>query len=421
MMLKKVLLLTAALAVTAQPAFSETLNEAMAQALQTNPTIEARRARLNATREALPQARAGVLPTLSVSAGADTTRRDGGGTTGREDEGWSASASASQLLFASGSVAASVKQARARIAGAEADYVGSVQQLLLDVTSAYAALREAHAVVDARQKAAQNLEAQTKFARARFEAGVSTRTDLAQAEARLAQARTQLIQAQGALAAANETYRRLIGTPAGALAAAPRIADLPASLDAALALALEQSPTLVSARAAEVAADAAVAAAGAARGPRLSLEAGASLSGDFRDRTTEDSTSDSVGLRLSLPLFTGGAAASRSREQRALRQAAGLDRVAAERQVRETVTTAFTAVDTARAAFVSAQEQVTAAETALRGVTLEQDVGLRTTVEALDQENDLLSARLALAAAERELAIVERRLLLTVGELTEPK
>lgn len=418
----RTLLLSAAALASASHASAETLTDAMQQALQTNPTIEARRARLNATREALPQARAGILPTLSVSAGADASRRDSGGARETTDEGWSASASASQLLFASGSVAASTKQARARIAGAEADYVGSVQQLLLDVTTSYAALREALAIVDARQRTLTNLEAQTRFARARFEAGVTTRTDLAQAEARLAQTRTQYIQSQGALAAAHETYRRIVGAPAGALDPAPRLTQLPASLDAALALAVQQSPTLISARAAEVAADASVAASRAARGPRVSLEAGSSLSGEFRDDAgLGDSTSDSVGLRLSLPLFTGGAASSRTREQRALRQAAGLDRAAAERTLRETVTTAWTSVDTARAAYSSAQEQVSAAETALRGVNLEQDVGLRATVEVLDQENDLLAARLALAGAEREQAIAERRLLLAVGALTEPK
>ena len=85
---------------------------------------------------------------------------------------------------------------------------------------------------------------------------------------------------------------------------------------------------------------------------------------------------------------------SRTREQRALREAAGLDRTSVERTLRETVTTAWTGVDTARSAYTSAQEQVVAAETAYRGVTLEQDVGLRANVEVLDQENDLLTARL---------------------------
>lgn len=420
-MIRRLLMSAAALAAFVADAGAVTLPEAMQQALETNPTIEARRSRLDATREALPQARAAILPSLSLSAGADASRRDGGGAGETTDEGWSTSASASQLLFASGSVAASTRQARAQIAGAEADYAGAVQQLLLDVTSAYAGLREAQAIVAARTRTAENLEAQRKFAQARFDAGVSTRTDLAQAQSRLAQARTQLIQAQGALAAANETYRRIVGASASALEPAPPVAGLPASLDAALTAAVDANPTLTSARASEVAADAAVAASRSARGPRVSLEAGSSLSGAFEDDAFDQSTSDTVGVRVSLPLFTGGAASSRTRQQRALREAAGLDRSAAERSVREAVTTAWTSVDTARAAYVSAQEQVTAAETAYRGVTLEQEVGLRATVEVLDQENELLTARLALAAAERELAIAERRLLQAVGGLTAPK
>lgn len=433
-MIRTLLLTAVALAIVLGDAGADTLPDAMRHALETNPTIEARRSRLAATREALPQARSAILPSLSLSAGATASRRDGGGTGGAsDDQSWSSSASASQLIFASGAVASSTRQARAQIEGAEADYNGAVQQLLLDVTSAYAGLREAQAIVQARTRTADNLEAQRKFAKARFDAGVSTRTDLAQSESRLAQARTQLIQAQGALAAANETYRRIVGETAAALEPAPRVQGLPASLEAALATAVDQSPALVSARAAEEAADAAVSASRAARGPRLSLEAGSSLSGSFDDASrfnadtgtfvsgSDTSQSDSVGLRFSLPLFTGGSASSRTRQQRALREAAGLDRAAAERTLRETVTTAWTSVDTARAAFLSAQEQVTAAETAYRGVTLEQEVGLRATVEVLDQENELLSARLALAGAERELAVAERRLLLAVGGLTEPR
>ncbi len=420
-MIRTFLLTAVAIAGLTSLAQAETLIEAMKSALETNPTIEAREARLRATGEALPQARAGALPSLSVSAGADASRRDGGGVVASDDQSWSASASASQLLFASGSVLASTRQAKARIAGAEADYAGAVQQLLLDVTTAYAALREAHAIVDARTRTLENLTKQTRYAQARYDAGVATKTDLAQAQARLAQTRTQLIQAQGSLVAANETYRRLVGVAAGALQPAPAVTGLPASLDDALALAVQQSPSLISARAAELSADAAVFASRAARGPSVSLEAGSSLSGDFEDTGFGNANSDSVGVRFALPLFTGGAASSRTREQRALREAAGLDRTSVERTLRETVTTAWTGVDTARSAYASAQEQVVAAEIAYRGVTLEREVGLRANVEVLDQENDLLTARLALAAAERELAISERRLLLAVGGLTEPR
>lgn len=421
-MIRNLLIATAALSValTAQ-AQAETLFDAMKTALETNPDIEAQAARLSATREALPQARAAALPSLSISAGADSAHRGGGGGPSSRTDDWSAQASASQLLFSSGGVFASTRQAKARIAGAEADYAGARQQLLLDVTTAYAQLREAHQIVDARTKTAENLDRQTRYATARFNAGVTTRTDMAQAQARLAQARTNLIQAQGNLVAANETYRRLVGVAAGALEPAPPAAGLPATLDDALSLAVAQSPTLVSARAAELGADAAVFASRAARGPTISLTAGAGLADDFGADAFGNSRSDSVGVRFSLPLFSGGAASSRTGEALALRTASGLDRVGVERALRETVTTAWTGVETARSAFESAKEQVAAAETAYRGVTLEQDVGLRANVEVLDQENDLLAARLALAAAERDVAISERRLLRAVGGLTEPR
>lgn len=419
-MMRKTLLLAAALTALATAASADTLNDAMSAALETNPTIEAQRSRLAASKESLPQARSEALPSLSISGGATASRNQGGGFADSDNQSWSTSASASQLLFGSGSVAASTRQARANIAGAEADYSSAVQSLLLDVTTAYAGLRESQAIVVARQRTAENLDTQRKFQQARFDAGIATRTDLAQAEARLAQARTQLIQSQGSLAAANETYMRLIGRPAGALDPVPPVIGLPTSLDQALSLGLEQSPALIGARAAEESADAAVAATFASRGPRVSLEAGTSLSNAF-DSDFDNSTGDSVGVRVSLPLFTGGFASSRTRQQRALRQAASLDRTAAERALRESVTTAWTLTDTARAAYRSAQEQLTASELAYRGVTLEQDVGLRATVEVLDQEADLLTARLALAAAERELAIAERRLLVAVGALTQPR
>jgi outer membrane protein len=406
-------------AVIAPTAQAETLSEAMAVSLETNPTIEAERARLRAAEEQLPQARSDILPSLSVSASADTSRSEFAGVSA-DSEGWGASVNASQLLFASGQVAYNVRFARAQVATAAADYVSNVQELLLQVTQAYAFVRETRAGVEARQKTLENLEEQRRFAQARFEAGAATRTDLAQAEARLAQARTQYIQAQGALAAANETYLRVVGRPAGELQPVSAVEGLPPTLEDALQTAVQRSPILEAARAQEVAADASVKLASASRGPRLSLEAGASLSDEFNARNAERN-SDSVGLRLSLPLFTGGFTSSRVRQQRALRTAVSLERAAAERAVREQVTTAWTDVATSRSALQAAQEQLAAAELAYRGVRLEQDVGLRATYEALDQENELLAARLAVAAAERDLAIAERQLAASIGALTQPR
>jgi outer membrane protein TolC len=127
-----------------------------------------------------------------------------------------------------------------------------------------------------------------------------------------------------------------------------------------------------------------------------------------------------VGLRVSVPIFQGGAVLSRTRQQRAIQAATNLDLAAAQRGVQESVTNAWTGLASARAAVDSAREQVQAAELAYEGVRLEQETGLRSTVEVLDQEQDLLTARLALAQAERDLVVAERQLLAATGTLTVP-
>ncbi|MGE0597477.1 MAG: TolC family outer membrane protein, partial [Hyphomonadaceae bacterium] len=400
----------------AMPAHADTLGEAMVSAVEGNPTLAAQRSRLAATREALPQAWAEALPQVSLSAGANVG--DSYPTPGDErSETWSGSASASQLLFGSGRVLASTRAARAQIRGAVADYDFAEQDLLLDVTSAYADVRQQQAVVAARERTVANLSRLYEYAQAQFEAGVVTRTDEAQAQARLAQARTQLVQSQGALAAAIQAYLRLVGRPPSDLQAPPQAAGLPSDLQAALDAAGQNSPALRSAIAATEQADANVDVAASSGRLRVTLEAGSNIAGDFEPDDFE-SSSDSVGVRLSVPLFQGGAIRSRTRAQRALRSASNLDLAATQRSVQEGVTNAWTGLASARAAVISAREQVQAAELAYEGVNLELETGLRATFEVLEQEQILLDAQLALAAAEADLVVAERNMLAQMGALT---
>lgn len=406
----------------ATSAGAETLDEAMTSAEQGNPSLGAQRARLAATREALPQAWAEALPQISLQASASYADRYGTLADGTSlddsprDEGWNGSASASQLLFGSGRVLASTRAARAQIRGAVADYDGFAQQLLLDVTSAYANVRQAQAIVAARETTVSNLTRLFEFAQAQFDAGVVTRTDVAQSQARLAQARTQLVQAQGQLAASVEAYQRLVGHPPSDLQPPPTAQGLPPDLLTALDIAGRSSPLLRGAYAGAEQADANVDVAASQGRLRVTLEAGSSIAGDFEPEDYE-SQSDSVGVRFSVPLFQGGAIRSRTRQQRALRSAANLDVAAAQRSVQEGVTVSWTNLQSARAAVVSAREQVEAAELAYEGVRLEQETGLRSTVEVLDQEQDLLIARLSLAQAERDLVVAERQILASMGAL----
>ena len=111
--------------------------------------MAAARARLAATREALPQAWAEALPQRFDQRRRAAHDNITGLTSTRS---WSASANASQLLFGSGSVLASTRAARAEVRGALADYETTLQAFLLEVVSAYADMRQAQQVVDARQQ-----------------------------------------------------------------------------------------------------------------------------------------------------------------------------------------------------------------------------------------------------------------------------
>src|SRR6202007_3220507 len=87
-------------------------------------------------------------------------------------------------------------------------------------------------------------------AQAQFDAGVVTRTDVAQAQARLAQARTELVQAQGSMAASVQAYIRLVGQPPADLSSPADAAGLPTDLQSALDTAGRGSFVLASAIAA---------------------------------------------------------------------------------------------------------------------------------------------------------------------------
>jgi outer membrane protein len=419
--MRVVMVSLAALIAAASSAAAETLAESMASAVEGNPTLGAQRQRLRATREALPLAWSEALPQVSVSAGAFRNDRDSDNPLleGDPDESWSANANVSQLLFGGGRVLASTRAARAQIAGAVADYEFAQQTLLLDVTRAYADVLQGETVLAAREESVANLTRLYEYAQAQFDAGVVTRTDVAQSQARLADARTQLVTAQGLYATAAQAYQRLVGRPPSDLQPPPSATGLPPDLASALEQSVDTSPLLISAVAATEEADANVDFAAAQGRMNVTLEAGAGLGADFDDDLSEVSN-DSVGVRLSVPLFQGGAIRARTRAQRALRSASNLDLAATQRAVQESVTNAWTILATARAAVDSAREGVEAAELAFEGVTLEQETGLRSTVEVLDTEEDLLNARIQLARAQREVIVAERQLLAAVGTLSVP-
>lgn len=413
--------LTAALLVGAAPARAQTFQSEAITAVSSNPGLAAERARLRAIRQALPAAWAELLPQVTVDASAieqDSSEENIAFTVRQQPEYWIASVHASTLLFGSGRVAASTRLARAQIAAGVAFYQEAVQNFVLEFTSAYAEVRFTRAALEAQEQSLANLEEQARFARANLREGFLTRTDVAQAEARVAFARAELARAQDRVVAATEAYVRIVGHTPGDISAPPAMEGLPTSLPAALETAENEHPALVAAVAELAGANASVDLAAANGRLRLFLESNNSTFDAISTNEFSQEYESTVGLRVSVPLFSGGGTRARTRQQRYLRDAARFELADLQRRVRERVNTAWSTLQAAKVRLEASRARLAAAELASRGVRREQQFGQRSMIDVLNQEQEWLNARVGVAEAERDVAIAERLLAASVGMIS---
>jgi TolC family type I secretion outer membrane protein len=432
-------LAASALALLPTGASAETLEDALSLAYDSNPTLAAARAQVRAQDETFIQARSQALPrvTASVTGGTSDAERSGPGSQVRIDpdtglpvgltpnanDAFSYSLSASQNLYRGGRTGASMDQALANIYAARAQLSSTEQAVLLAAVQAYMDVRRDEEILSIRANNVQVLERQLQASRDRFEVGEITRTDVSQAEARLAGARSEFAAAQAALMASRAAYEQVIGQSPGTLEPEPPLPELPADLEAAYAQAMESNPDVVAAAFSEEAARAGVRNAKGAMYPTVSVQASAGHSEQYIGGPFEyegdpfASESTQIGAQISIPLFSGNALSSQLRQARQGEAGARFQLRDTERRVRESVSRAWSAYLASVSQTESTAEQVRANELAFAGVEAEAAVGLRTTLDVLNAEQELLNARLALVQAERNAYIAGYALLQAVGQV----
>lgn len=421
------------------PAWAQdTLPDAVGLAYRTNPTVLGQRASQRALDESVPQARAGLRPSIDLSASANyswsetqgglrqvDTNGDGipdatVNVPGSNSDSTSGGLSVgmSQTLWSGGRIGLGISVAEANVMAGRENLRSVEQQVLASVIQVYADVLRDEEILRIREANLSVLERQLDEADARFEVGEITRTDVAQAQARLAQSRADLANARAQLAVSRAAYASVVGQTPGTLSALPPLGGLPGDFDSALDVALGENPAIRSAAYALAAAESRVALARAEYLP--SLRASASYGGSSSDLSNFDlaeRTSFTAGASLSVPLFTGGLNASRVTQ--ALEQANGAQ-IAIEgerRQVLQSVSSAYAQVVSARATVTAGEEAVRAATVAAEGVRQEAQVGLRTTLDVLNGELELRNAEVALATARRNEYVAQANLLLAMGRL----
>ncbi len=210
------LALIAGVTAMAAGAAGETLEEAMVAAYTSNPTLLAQRAALRATDEGVAQALSGWRPTLSASAeiGKEDVESESGFFTSDETRTPETySLNLSQPLYRGGRTLAATAQAENLVRADRARLAEVEQDVLLQAATAYMDVLRDQAVLEFAINNEQRLRRQLEAARDRFDVGEVTRTDVAQAEARLSNAIADRIREQGNLTTSRSAYLAVFGTP----------------------------------------------------------------------------------------------------------------------------------------------------------------------------------------------------------------
>jgi len=409
---------------SAVPVRAESLPSALIAAYQTNPTLNAERAKLRAIDEEIAQARSNLRPSVSADLESGIRKLDpnpknklippGGGT--HHPEGYAFTIN--QSLFRGLRTINAIREANATIQAGRADLRTVEQTTLLDAVSAYMDVLRDQAIVRLREGNVRVLTEQLKATKDRFEVGEVTKTDVAQAEARRSGAISELNLAQSNLKTSRASYERLIGRPpSNLIEPAPIDGLLPMSLPGALEVAKIENPTIISAEFTEEASRYAIKQIRGEMLPEVSVEA-TYEKGLEPSLSLDDQSVTTVTGRVTVPLYSGGEPSSR------LRQAVETNRQRlqeideARAQAQADVVAAWGRVMAARAQIESDQAQVRANKIALNGVREEEKVGQRTVLDVLDAEQELLDSQVDLVTTQRERVVASFTLLAAVGRLS---
>ena len=437
------------------PAMAESLRDAVNLAYRTNPTLLAQRANQRALDETTVQARAGLRPTISVSGGPSYQRStservtttvpgavlpidlngDGipdatgtippstsvtGGT--RESDSLSATVQLGQTIWSGGRTRNAIAAADANILSGRENLRAVEQNVMLSVIQAYADVLRDMEILRVRQENLTVLRRQLDESNARFEVGEITRTDVAQSEARLAQSESDLAQAQAQLSVSRAAYSTVVGQAPTNLEELPNLPNVPADFDAALDVGLANNPGILAAQYDLVAAESNVAAARAEYRPSARLTASyGGTSNEYSNLDLSSNTNFTAGASISVPLFTGGLNQSRVAQALERANAAQINIEGQRRTVLQSVSSAYAQAISARSSLAAGEQAVRAASVAAEGVRQEAQVGLRTTLDVLNQELELRSAQVTLASARRNYYVAQAQLLAAMGNLTGPQ
>ncbi len=325
-----------------------------------------------------------------------------------------------------------LKQARAQVSGAEADYDGAYQDFLFRVSDRYFAILTSEDALIFAQAEEKALQRQFEQAEQRFEVGLTAVTDVLDARASYDQARARVIVAENQLEDANEGLRELTGTYFEDIKKLSQELPLeqpdPANSQEWVDIAMSNNPTLQSLRRTADASQANIQLQRAGHYPTLDLVASFNrnannafvLRDDFQQPVgnalllNDDSQ---VGLELNVPIFNGFRVTSQTRQAKLNMNAAFQDVEAQERTIVRTTENSYRAVLADIREVEARQQALISAQSALDSTQAGFDVGTRTIVDVLLSEQRFFQAQRDYSQARHTYILDHLRLKQSAGVL----
>ncbi|NMM28582.1 MAG: TolC family outer membrane protein [Glaciimonas sp.] len=386
------------------------------QALVNDAQYASARAALSAGQEKLPQARAGLLPSVGLSGGTSRTEFEN-----RQNfSGSSYSLALSQPLFRWANWQ-QYEQGKLSVALSETQFAQTRQDLILRVAQAYFDVLAAQDTIGFVQAQKTAISEQLASAKQNFEVGTATITDSYEAQARYDLAAAQEYAAQSDLEIKRAALQQIIGSAPGDLAKLKTGVTLsppqPAQIDSWVNSAEQQNTSVLGSRIGLEIAQRDISKNRAGHYPTVDLiasrnhgnQSGSNLAGD----------TNTIGVQWNIPLFAGFAVTSRVREAIALEDKARFDLETARRSAAQGARQSYLGVTSGMAQVNALEAAEISSLSALDANKLGYQVGVRINIDVLNAQQQLFSTRRDLAKARYDTIVNGLRLKSAAGILQE--
>jgi outer membrane protein len=409
---------------------AETLEGALVQAYQNNPSLNAQRSALRATDENVAIALSGYRPrvTGTITGGAtgqsQTTKNVTPSGVGTYTGSWdniaphSFGVTATQTLYNGGQTGNRTRQAESQVSAARETLRLTEQTVLLNAATAYMNVLRDTAILDLQRRNVEVLQEQLRQTRDRFNVGEVTKTDVAQAESRVAAGRSSMLGAESNLVTSRATYRQVVGIePAKLTPGQPVDRFSPSNLKTAIDRGRLENPNVTAAALGVDVASLQVRINEGALYPTVTVQGTALYNAEPTPAIVKTMSYQALGT-VSIPLFQGGSEYATIRQSKETLGQRRMDLDTQRDSAQQSVVQFWGQLEAAKAQIIATQAQVNAAETALNGVREEARVGQRTTLDVLNAQQELVNARVALVTAQRDRVVASYSLLSATGRLS---